>query len=304
MSAFAAALLLLAAQARAAAPPRRPQPFYALTRPQLERALLRIHAEHRGLRARVEAVSERFLGTPYRLGPLGEGPRGLFDRDPLVRFDAVDCTTFVEETMALSLRPKLADALDVLRRIRYENGRVGFSTRNHFPSVDWLPRNLKAGYLRDITRRVAGADTLEVSKTISKRRWYAAMSTASLQGPFSAAQRRRLLPRLRGLGRGLPEERATLPVLPMAQLARDLARIPSGTLANLVRADRPDKPVLVSHQVLLIRKGKTLYVRHAAFGAAVVDVPAPAYFRRYARSSWPLLGLNLDEIRDPEARGH
>jgi hypothetical protein len=52
--------------------------------------------------------------------------------------------------------------------------------------------------------------------------------------------------------------------------------------------------------VLLIRKGKTLYVRHAAFGKEVEDVPALEYFYRYFNSSWPLLGLNLQEITKPK----
>src|SRR5262245_14095612 len=54
---------------------------------------------------RLLATSERFLQTPYHLSPLGEG--GGTDPDPYFRLDAVDCLTFVEETIAMSLAPSL-----------------------------------------------------------------------------------------------------------------------------------------------------------------------------------------------------
>src|SRR5258707_13724837 len=52
------------------------------------------------LGTRLLDVSERFLGTPYAISPLGEGTGK--DADPLILFDAVHCLTFVEETMAIS----------------------------------------------------------------------------------------------------------------------------------------------------------------------------------------------------------
>ena len=49
----------------------------------------------------IDLTSAYFINTPYKLGPLGEGPEGLFDQDPLYSFDVFDCTTFVETVMAL-----------------------------------------------------------------------------------------------------------------------------------------------------------------------------------------------------------
>ena len=51
------------------------------------------------LPVRLEAVSEALLGRPYLIDPLGEG-FGI-DPDPLARYDAFDCLTFVEELLAL-----------------------------------------------------------------------------------------------------------------------------------------------------------------------------------------------------------
>ncbi len=167
---------------------------------------------------RVEAISALFLGVPYKLGPLGEGPDGEFDRDPLIRFDAFDCTTFVETVMALALDSDLDFAARTLQKIRYKDGQIGYATRNHFIELDWVPNNVRAGYLHDITSDVAGRNAVKVHKTISKRRWYRRKSLASLEGAFTKYEKQRLLFKLRHLGSRLPDERATLTVLPLKAL--------------------------------------------------------------------------------------
>ncbi len=52
--------------------------------------------------ARLERVIRDSVGTPYFDGPLGEGPTGIFDRDPLVDFTRVDCVTSVEQWIDLT----------------------------------------------------------------------------------------------------------------------------------------------------------------------------------------------------------
>lgn len=294
---LAALALLLAGPVLAGGP----KPFRDLDEKHLARELKRIHKKNPGLQARVEAVSERFLGTAYKLGPLGEGFDGEFDRDPLWRFDQADCTTFVEEVMALSLNPDLDDALkNTLRKIRYRDGKIGYAARNHFTEADWVPRNIWAGYLRDITRQVAGEKTIEVAKVVDKRRWYLEKSTADIEGRFSESERRKALPKLQALGEGLEPQRAALDVLPMDQLPDALDRIPSGTIANLVREPLPEKETMVSHQVFIVKKDGKAFVRHAAFGKQVMDAPALEYFYKYYNSRWRLVGLNLQALRDPK----
>lgn len=290
------ALLVSFAIPAAAATPRS---FHGLSEKEIDSELRAIHTATPDLKDRVGAVSERFLGIPYKLGPMGEGPKGEFDRDPDHSFERLDCTTFVEETMALSLRPRLPEALKTLQKIRYKDGKVAFQSRNHFTSVDWNPRNEEAGYLRDVTREVAGDKTVVLTKTIKKRDWYAAMSTDAFKGSFTDVERLARLPKLRAAGEKMADETATLPVLPLSELPAALPRIPSGTLANLVRADDPTKPDLVSHQFLFVRKDGALFVRHAAYGKEVQDVPALEYFYRYWNSKWPVVGVNLLELRDP-----
>ncbi len=306
--AVAAAAALVATSGLAVACPQAPCASAAAARgsfqppsnTQLQEELRRIHLEAASLPQRVEAISALFLGAPYKLGPLGEGPGGAFDRDPLIRFDAFDCTTFVETVMALALDSDLDRGARTLQNIRYHDGKIGYATRNHFIELDWVPNNVRAGYLRDITSDVAGPSAVEVHKAISKRRWYRRKSAVSLEGGFSKDEKRHLVSKLRNLGERLPDARATLTVLPLKALPRALARIPSGTIANLVHADRRYRDTLVSHQVILIKKSDGWYVRHAAFGKAVEDDPV-GMLASYRDLRWRLIGLNLVVPHDPQS---
>lgn len=247
---------------------------------------------------RLFSASARFLGVPYVLGPLGEGEGGEFDRDPLVGGKGLDCTTFVEQSMAFALGRDNADALSILRFIRYRGGAVAYESRNHFTEADWLPNNIAMGFLRDITAEVAGPGARSVSKTISKRAWYAAKTEADLAGfgHESPAERAARAARLRALGENIPDQRVTLAYVPLEDLPRLLNSIPHGTVVSVVREDRADKPTLVTHQLFIFdgRRGKV--IRHAAQGRQVLDVDAAQYIAGLAGAQWRVLGFNLAAV--------
>ncbi|MBQ6736341.1 MAG: DUF1460 domain-containing protein [Alphaproteobacteria bacterium] len=104
-------------------------------------------------------IGAEYLGVKYVRDPLGEGAAP--DADPLIRFDAFDCTTFVETVLADGDRKRL-------NQIRYKNGKVDFINRNHFIETDWLNnnanivKNVSAEYAPVVTRRV----------TIDKKNWF------------------------------------------------------------------------------------------------------------------------------------
>lgn len=75
---------------------------------------------------------EQYLGTKYLKDPLGEEKAP--DKDPLIRFDAFDCATFVETSLA-------GGDIEKLRKIKYKNSKVDFVSRNHFVETDWLKNN-------------------------------------------------------------------------------------------------------------------------------------------------------------------
>ncbi len=275
--------------------------FDQMNNREIDRTISEIHKNYPLVSQRIVKISAHFLGIPYRLGPLGEGSHGEFDGKPLISFSAVDCTTFVEETMALSLASDLNQAKEILKRIRYKGGVVSYQTRNHFPSVDWIPNNIAAGFIKDITARIAGPDIEVASKWISKEKWYREKKLSDIEGfpKMSPQEKENLLQKLRRLGESTPDQEAQIPYLPIRDFEDRLSEVPSGTIANLVRADLSDKPVLISHQVFIIQKGGETYIRHAAFDSVVKDVPALEYFSRYENSKWPLLGINLDEVVGP-----
>jgi hypothetical protein len=74
----------------------------------------------------------QYLNVKYQINPLGE--EKFPDTDPLIRFDAFDCTTFVETVLANGDKEKLT-------KIRYKDGKVDFINRNHFMETDWIPNN-------------------------------------------------------------------------------------------------------------------------------------------------------------------
>ncbi|MBI5882986.1 MAG: DUF1460 domain-containing protein, partial [Elusimicrobia bacterium] len=93
MSNFRAAILVACLSVASAASAAGSYRFHEMSEGRVSAALSIIHKENADLSSRVAAVSEAFLGTTYRLGPLGEGQDGEFDKDPLYSFKKVDCTT-------------------------------------------------------------------------------------------------------------------------------------------------------------------------------------------------------------------
>ncbi len=126
---------------------------------------------------RVYTLSKSFLGKPYGFGgPLGEGPTGDFSKKPLWRLDQMDCTTYVETVMALSLARDFEDFCQKMNQIRYKNAVISYVARNHFTDIDWAPNN--KAYLKDITKTLK-EDAPVLSYTVDKKKWYE--KTAPLQ---------------------------------------------------------------------------------------------------------------------------
>lgn len=103
-------------------------------------------------------IGYQYLGAEYKTSPLGEEKSP--DADPLIRFDAFDCTTFVETS--------LADGdIEKLNNIRYKDGEIDFLSRNHFIESDWLINN------SDMVKNVSSlyGPTKIRSVTIDKQNW-------------------------------------------------------------------------------------------------------------------------------------
>lgn len=101
-------------------------------------------------------MAESFLGTPYVASTLEGNPTERL----VCRFDGLDCTTLVENAIALAISKNENLNYDgykaELTKIRYRNGEIdGYPSRLHYV-LDWMYENERRGRLEDITSKVGG----------------------------------------------------------------------------------------------------------------------------------------------------
>lgn len=226
---------------------------------------------------RVDQLSDHLLGLPYLDSPLGEGAG--YDPDPLVRWDAVDCVTYVEQVLALANAPTSSSSLPVLLDMRYRDGRASFGSRNHLMMAQWVPVNIEKGYLRDVTREVGG-DRVEVArKTITEEMW---SHRSGVDLPLSKSE--------------VPIGEVELPYIPLALFPEVMTSVPDGSLLIVVREDIASRPYRVTHLGFVMHKNGVPYLRHAAKSGyqKVVDELLDTFVRRNSNyTKWPVVGFNL-----------
>lgn len=288
-----------------------------------------------GIAEILERVSAPLVGRPYQLGPLGEG-----DNLPLYRLDAFDCTTFVETVMANAFcyPAGTASCLETeMARIRYRGPRISFRDRNHVPELDWLPNNVRRGFLRDLSATLFPGEWREAIPTIDRELWLASkgekpdpageskavplhflpVSFFFVKKSLTTAERAEGDTKLEASAAEAAQEadkeeaarikfrgqlaflRATYVPVPDR-----LEQIPPGTVLNLVRAPVKDAAKarltpLISHQGLIVRGKDGLRIRHAAPNVGhVSDQPLADYLLRYVRSG-NFRGISLYQILPP-----
>lgn len=151
---------------REAFEPKPKAPLHAMLAKDIDALLRETSAKEPNLIARLALYSARAKGTPYKLFCLGEGPTAKYDRDPLIDFSRADCVTFMEQMLALALSSNYEQMFANLLRIRYKNGEIGFTTRNHYTHADWIPNN--SWLLEDVTAQVGGEWCADMTKVIDR----------------------------------------------------------------------------------------------------------------------------------------
>ena len=270
----AAALLLLSA---GGAP--------AFVAPAAERVAAAVAAPHAPLLAdRLRDVTDPFVGAPYHLSALGEGS-GI-DPDPRLRFDAFDCTTFVETAMALALAHDVTEARALLDVIRYRDGKVDYLARRHFPEAEWIPELTALGFLKDITPALAKETLARADKTLTLSLWKRSKKPGVPTLPDAR----------------IPEGTFSLTLWPLKDAQAHAREIPAGTVLHLVRVDFKNVPVRVSHQGLVLEKNGRKFLRHAAdrMYHSVTDEPLDHFFARMVQyGKWPVAGVHLTQVTEP-----
>jgi hypothetical protein len=179
--------------------------------------------------------------------------------------------------------PDDASLVSTLNAIRYE-GSPSYAGRNHVMEAQWLPSNVKKGFLKDVTRQYAGAATVRTTKVISAATWRE-KSGRALGLPASAQ----------------PTGAFALELLPAARAVQALARAPSGLVVVVARADRPWLVTRVSHVGVLIQSDRGPLLRHASRSfKRVVDEPLSHYLaRNLDYGAWTIEGLAIFEPQAP-----
>jgi hypothetical protein len=224
---------------------------------------------------RVEAASRRYMGTPYRLFPLGEGSAKLGSPKPLVDERHVDCMTYVEQALAHALASRPSEVAPLLQRIRYRDGHIRFGARNHYLLADWLPNN--SWLVKDDTRRVGGKEARTVEKVLDR-------GLPAREG--NLPQWRESLPARGG------RTAETVTYIPSSSVPGCMSRFPEAAIVAFVS---PRKSMDASHVGFVFRRnGWTL--RHASSTRGkVIDEPFLDYVKRRGRG---ILGVAVLDVRD------
>ncbi|MDR3504257.1 MAG: DUF1460 domain-containing protein [Legionella sp.] len=263
---------------------------------------------------RIDWISKHFIGVPYVLGSLGEGPKARYDQFPQYRVDAFDCDTYVNTVVALALANSLPSFQQCMQQMRYSNGKVSYIQRTHFTGLDWNQYHQQEGIFKDITQTIKNKNKKPVAEmaiaTIEKPNWYAykTIETIRLQNANKAEQEKRL-EELKAKGAKLKVSSENVPYLPLAALfpgqnKPDLqlfTQIPNGAIIEIVRPnwnvrDKIGTSLNISHLGFAIWKDKVLYFREASseYGK-VVDVPLIDYLKDALKSP-TIKGINIQVI--------
>lgn len=143
-------------------------PIFSMGEAQLGDYIGNLAAQEESFESRLGHVARECLGTLYEDGPLGEGPDGKYDTDPLVTFEKVDCVTYVEQSIAVAASSTYDEMLANLQRVRYKNGIVAYESRNHFMISDWIANN---PFCVDVSQELK-VQTESHTRTISRKGFF------------------------------------------------------------------------------------------------------------------------------------
>lgn len=105
------------------------------------------------LTERIIHLARKAIGQPYKIYLLGEFPFELYDSDPLFCLEKSDCMVFTEHIYAMALARDWPQFFALLQRIRYKNGEITTTMRNHTSIPQWVMNN--DWLIRDITEEIA-----------------------------------------------------------------------------------------------------------------------------------------------------
>ncbi|MGA7871137.1 MAG: N-acetylmuramoyl-L-alanine amidase-like domain-containing protein [Candidatus Binatus sp.] len=201
-----------------------------LSRRRVERLLSQTKHDHSAAR-RINVLSRRFLGHPYKPNPL----IGSADTAEVftASLDGFDCVTYIETVLALARASNVDDFTEWLRKIRYERGRIQWERRNHYMTL-WIRNNLRQGIIRPVS--------MPAVPTLSRERVLDVVP-------------------------GLAPQRTRVKCVPKPGLPRLERYLQTG---DLIFFASTRKHLDVFHAGIIVRDGRKVFMRHASRSRGLV----------------------------------
>jgi hypothetical protein len=115
-------------------------------------------------------LARKNIGQPYEIYLLGEMPFEPYDPQPLYCLGKSDCLVFSEHTYAMALSHNWPSFMKMLQRLRYRDGKLGVTTRNHYTEADW---NISNRWLvEDVTAMLAGDAGVKFEEKIDRAKFF------------------------------------------------------------------------------------------------------------------------------------
>jgi len=241
--------------------------------------------------------SNYFLGKPYdSSGPLGEGSTGLYDQDPLYRFDAFDCTTFVETLIALANSSDKQTFSRVMNEVRYKEGKVSYLHRNHIISQSWIPNNIDNSLIKRSTSYFSDQYLEFGSSIIDLANWLKFHKVDSLKLPdLSEDAKAERLNQLKQEADRFTQEEVFVEYLSTTEVLKDWQGFKNELnkktyILNIVRPNWQLNHLIgtnlnISHQGILEVAKDGIYFIHASSAGMVKKVLLKSYLEKIKDSS-------------------
>ncbi|MBN2092769.1 DUF1460 domain-containing protein [candidate division KSB1 bacterium] len=241
---------------------------------EIDRDIREIATQNLTNAQKMEYYSERFLGAPYLLQCEGEGEHGRYEKEPLLNLKQINCMTYCEIVLALSLSDYYEEFFNVLQHIRYRQGIISMATRNHYTMADWLPAN--SWCLDDISRLIGGGDTTQLTRTIQHQSFFDGKGIQDI-------------PIL------LPDRDVTIDYIPLNKLRNAETQLHSGDIVALIQ-NRPG--IFSAHMLLIVKKNDQTFFRHASMrDKKVLDVQFEEYIAELSKNP-RYLGMSFMRVKE------
>jgi hypothetical protein len=182
---------------------------------------------------RIDLLSKLFMNVKYKDSTLiGDiNTTEVF----VINFQEVDCFTYIDYIEAMRLSGSFNEFQMNLKKVRYKEGRTSFKNRKHF-FTDW--REFNTEFVADCTKKIGGRKARTVTKVLNQ-----------IQKGIYFLE-------------GLPPRKRDIIYIPTEAIDSSIAdKLMTGDYAGIYTEIQG---LDVSHVGIIIKKGKSVYLRHAS----------------------------------------